>query len=153
MFSMKKILVHSVAWYLLCLMPENRFQNGLINLQIESYLKSELFGYMDRIKFFNKIMIARVRDTGENCHHWNIFQFKNMRILYLERQKWPCDVNSTDWRFWLYQPCRKYNWMLDIWLQWQNITLFHQIIPVYYLFFIWRLEWIICWIWIFLLFC
>ena len=50
---------------------------------IEESFKSASLGYLDRIKFDNKMMTYRVREEGDKNLRYNMIKWKKMWILYL----------------------------------------------------------------------
>ena len=66
---MGKILVYSVYFHIIYLIPKKRL---FIASWIESSLKSESLGFLDRINFSNKIMTDRVWEKGEQHRRYKI---------------------------------------------------------------------------------
>ena len=97
LLNMTKILVYSVAWYLICMMPE-KFWRKVIDFWIEYSFKIESLGYMDTIKFPNTITMNCVREEEDQHPRYNMVKYlKKWWIWYFEWHKWQCEISSTDW--------------------------------------------------------
>ena len=73
MFNMTRIRVVSVAWNMLCIMPEKMLQNRLLPCD-SNHLYT--VNHMDSIMFTNKIMTYHVRNKGDQRRCYKIVQRK-----------------------------------------------------------------------------
>ena len=73
---MKIMVVYSLAWYLLCLIPDIMLHIRPLRFDLNNF-KSASFGYMYRIKSPNRIMTYFVSDKGKQSRCYKIVQPKN----------------------------------------------------------------------------
>ena len=64
-----------MPWNMLCIMTENMLHQRLLVIILNHILKSESLGYLDRIKFSNKIMTDRVREEGDQQPRYNMVKY------------------------------------------------------------------------------